>query len=204
MRGSAIGAILLLTTTDLGAQESTQSDRLSLSVKTGFPWSSVQIGSNTSDDFGWLMGVESALFRRWEGFTGFQVNVHPAPRFAVSFLTTVGWVEQVGTLGRHGPQLAVGAMAERDGVVVPRLQVSAEAFWASSTSLPDYQELDQSVSLFSPLTTLSLDIALGIPLRGRWLLEPSMRLGPVDGQFAIPAAAIGLRTHTPRHLSHSH
>lgn len=202
MRGTAIGAVLLLSTADLGAKEPTESPRLNWSVETGFPWTSVQIGSNTSDDFGWIVGVESALFRRWEGFTGVQVNFHPTPRFAVSLVTTVGWIEQVGTLGRRGPQLAIGAMAERDGPVVPRVQVSAEGFWASSSSLPDYQELDESVSLFSPLTTLSLDVALGIPLRGRWLLEPSMRLGPVDGQFAIPAAAIGLRTHTSRRPAH--
>ena len=177
------------------------SDNLRFSLETGFPWTGAHIRSG-HQNFAWSAGVESALFKRWEGYAGFETRLLDHPMHQVRLGATAGWVRQSGVLGRQGPQAALFIEWEwdRDKLIVPRILLIEKAFWASSTEDPDYQGLEENISLFTPLRGRVIQVGFGVAAGKEWLIEPAMRLGPVDGQFAIPGISIALRnrfTRTP-------
>ena len=170
------------------------SDNLRYSVETGFPWTGAHVRSD-HNKIAWSAGIESALFKRWEGYAGIETRLLDHAQHQIRLGASAGWVRQVGVLGRQGPQAALLVEWEwdRKKVLVPRILLIEKAFWASSIEDPDYQELEDNISLFTPLRGRVIQVGFGVAVGKEWLIEPAMRLGPVDGQFAIPAISIALR-----------
>ena len=164
------------------------------SVETGFPWTGAHVRSDHSK-IAWSAGAETALFRRWEAYAGIETHLLYHSCHKIRLGSTAGWVRQVGILGRQGPQVSMRLEWEWDGQkrLVPRVLLIEKAFWASSTEEPDYQGLEDSISLLTPLHGRVVHAGLGLSVGEEWILEPAIRLGLVDGQFAIPAISIVLR-----------
>ncbi|MEC7242554.1 MAG: hypothetical protein VXW32_15075 [Myxococcota bacterium] len=161
---------------------------------TGFPWTGVHYSPAAQRNAQWTVHAETALFRRWDASAGIRFFWRPKQNLEVQASFSAGWIVQRGPLARHGPQANATARLQHLGKVVPRIEHKSAVFWAQSSTEPDYQELSETVGLFTPLRTHFWEMGLGFPMNNKLLIEPSLRFGSVDEQFAIPAVSLGLRS----------
>ena len=162
-------------------------------IHTGFPWTGVHYSPPTRRAAQWVIQAETALFRRWDASAGIQLLWSAPKNLSMQARVSAGWIVQTGPLSRHGPQANVALRLQHTGRFVPRLEHKSTAFWAESSTEPDYQGLSEVVGLLTPIRSHSWEIGLGIPMRNKLLVEASIRFGSVDEQFAIPAISLGLR-----------
>ena len=166
-------------------------------MDAGFPWSGAHVRS-ANKKLAWSAGAETALLRRWEGYAGLETHLLDRSNQSIRFGLRAGWVHQVGVLGRQGPQAAALVEWEwsRWRRFVPRIVLIEKAFWARSIQQPDDQGLEDTVSLLTPLHSRVVQGGVAFALGQDWLVETAIRVGPVDGKFAIPAISIGLRNRS--------
>lgn len=160
---------------------------------TGFPWTGVQYSPSVNRKVHWIIQAETALFRRWDASTGIRFFWQAQENLTVHTSLSAGWIVQTGPLSRHGPQANAAVRVQYIGRLVPRLEHKSAVFWAQSSTEPDYQGLSETVGPLTPLRSHFWEIGLGIPMRNKLLVEPSIRFGSVDEQFAIPAFSLALR-----------
>ena len=160
----------------------------------GFPWTGLQYSRSLQGPAHWVTHFETALFLRWDASSGVGFQWSPTSALQLNASVSAGWIEQYGPLPRQGPQANAVLRVQRSGRVVPRLEHKSTAFWAWSTSQPDYQGLEERIGLLTPLRSHTWELGLGIPVLGKVLIEPSIRFGSVDEKFALPAVSIGARS----------
>lgn len=169
---------------------------------TGFPWTGVHYSPPANQAAQWVIQAETALFRRWDASAGVRWLWPVRENLSMQTTLSAGWIAQTGPLSRHGPQANVALRLQYTGRFVPRLEHKSTAFWAESSTDPDYQGLSETIGVLTPLRSHSWEIGWGIPMRDTLLVEPSIRFGSVDEQFAIPAISLGIRTFSNSRQHH--
>lgn len=191
---ASVSLLLLGVAVADAADGAADSSKPAWSVHAGFPWTGVQYSPSSSEGFHWVAQAETALFRRWESSAGLRYSRAAGHHLSLQVGVSAGWISQQGTLSRQGPQATAHLRIQRTGRYIPRLEHRTTAFWAQARGETDYQGLEDRVGAFTPLRSHSWEFGLGIPLASGLLLEPAMRFGSVDDQFALPALSLGLRS----------
>ena len=173
----------------LAAAASASSAELSL----GFPWSGLRLSAPIGAASTAGLEAETALARRFEARGFVQRHVALAPRWSAQTEAAGGWVIQSPSVARQGVQLVgrVGLRYQRRYAPFVLLDVR-QLISLRELSIASAQGARtewRTQTLYSVLCHLGVERALSpaLTLAGRLVF------GEVDGVFAIPGAARGLR-----------
>ncbi len=73
-------------------------------VSGGYPWSSVRAQVGLPGGLTPVLGLETALFRRWEPSVGVSGRILDRPRGRISGELLIGWTVEAGEVAQNGPR----------------------------------------------------------------------------------------------------
>ena len=164
-----------------------------LRLSLGFPWTGLRLGAPIGAASTAGLEAETALARRFEARGFVQRHVALAPRWSAQTEAAGGWVIQSPSVARQGVQLVgrVGLRYQRRYAPFVLLDVR-QLISLRELSIASAQGTRtewRTQTLYSVLCHLGVERVLSptLTLTGRFVF------GEVDGVFAIPGAALGLR-----------
>ena len=184
-------AAILLLALPLQAEASSRSKisqgATEWTAKGGFAWSGLAARYGVSPRIATLAEVETALFVRWEGRAGLQIQWLESEAWALDTTLALGAVRQDSTVSRQGPQGSFVVRISKTGNVEPYLALHNREF-LSMTSTKVLSEEDTTTRWeMELLHARGGTLGVVFPTTKHFMFDIGLQMGSMDSAFAIPS-----------------